>query len=79
MRQKINACAGFSRSKLAAIRDIADKAMSGVVPRREDLASLPDEEIIDRAAHLYFAAAVGLGAARRGERPAAGDEGNRPR
>ena len=40
--------AGFSRSKLAAIRDICAKTISGVVPHREALAALPDEEIIQR-------------------------------
>ena len=40
--------AGFSRSKLAAIRDICAKTLSGVVPDREALAALPDEEIIQR-------------------------------
>jgi DNA-3-methyladenine glycosylase II len=40
--------AGFSRSKLAAIRDISEKAMSGVVPHREELATLPDDEIVER-------------------------------
>ena len=37
--------AGFSRAKLAAIRDIATKAAAGIVPHRRDLAKLPDEEI----------------------------------
>ena len=40
--------AGFSRSKLAAIRDISAKALSGIVPHRDELASLPDDVIIER-------------------------------
>ena len=40
--------AGFSRAKLAAIRDIAAKAQEGIVPHRSELAKLPDEEIVVR-------------------------------
>jgi len=40
--------AGFSRAKVAAIRDIAAKTRTGVVPPRRMLARLADEEIITR-------------------------------
>lgn len=40
--------AGLSRNKLAAMRDLAAKAVSGVVPPRRALAKLPDAEIIER-------------------------------
>ena len=40
--------AGFSRSKLAAIRDISAKALSGIVPHRDELAGLPDDVIVER-------------------------------
>ena len=39
---------GFSRAKTAAIRDIAEKTLSGVVPGSKAIATLPDEEIIAR-------------------------------
>lgn len=39
---------GFSRAKAAAIRDIAEKSLSGVVPGSKAIALLPDEEIITR-------------------------------
>ena len=40
--------AGLSANKLAALRDLADKCLAGVVPTRRELAALPDEEIIAR-------------------------------
>ena len=40
--------AGFSRGKLLAIRDLAEKALSGVVPDSRRIARLSDEEIITR-------------------------------
>lgn len=40
--------AGFSRAKLAAIRDIAAKTKSGHVPQRRALAKLSDDEIVER-------------------------------
>ena len=43
----LRAC-GFSRAKIAAIRDIAAKAESGVIPDSRRIARMPDEEIIDR-------------------------------
>lgn len=39
---------GFSRAKVAAIRDIAAKAISGVVPTSRQIARLPDEAIVAR-------------------------------
>ncbi|HAB16691.1 MAG TPA: DNA-3-methyladenine glycosylase 2 family protein [Verrucomicrobiota bacterium] len=40
--------AGFSRAKVAAIRDIAAKAHAGVVPHQRDLVKLSDDEIVAR-------------------------------
>jgi DNA-3-methyladenine glycosylase II len=40
--------AGFSRAKTAAIRDLAEKAISGVVPGSKAIAGLSDEEIVAR-------------------------------
>lgn len=40
--------AGFSRAKVAAIRDIAAKTLSGVVPTSRQIALLTDDEIITR-------------------------------
>jgi DNA-3-methyladenine glycosylase II len=40
--------AGLSRGKLAAIRDLAQKALDGVVPTARAIARLPDEEIVER-------------------------------
>jgi DNA-3-methyladenine glycosylase II len=39
---------GFSGSKCAAIRDIAEKAQGGLVPTREEAARLEDEALIER-------------------------------
>ena len=39
---------GLSRSKVASVRDLADKAVQGVVPDRRRLAGMSDEEIIER-------------------------------
>jgi DNA-3-methyladenine glycosylase II len=39
---------GFSGSKVAALKDLAAKALLGVVPEREALEGLSDEEIIER-------------------------------
>ncbi|WP_035610462.1 DNA-3-methyladenine glycosylase [Haloferula sp. BvORR071] len=39
---------GFSRAKTAAIRDLAEKALSGIVPSSKAIAALSDEEIIER-------------------------------
>ncbi|GGG30705.1 DNA-3-methyladenine glycosylase 1 [Caldovatus sediminis] len=43
----LRAC-GFSASKVAAIRDIAEKAVAGVVPTRRGAARLSDEQLIER-------------------------------
>lgn len=43
---------GFSRAKTAAIRDLAEKAISGVVPGATAIAALPDEEIIARLTNV---------------------------
>ncbi len=39
---------GFSMSKVAAIRDIAEKAVGGLVPTLEEAARIPDEELVGR-------------------------------
>ncbi len=39
---------GFSRAKVAALRDIAAKTIEGVVPGSREIAKLSDEEIIAR-------------------------------
>jgi DNA-3-methyladenine glycosylase II len=39
---------GFSRAKAVALKDLAAKAVAGVVPQREALDLLSDEEIIER-------------------------------
>lgn len=48
--------AGFSRAKLAAIRDISARALAGTVPARRVIARWDDEEII---AHLTECRGVG--------------------
>ncbi len=40
--------AGLSRNKLAAMRDLAEKSVSGIVPLRKQLEPLSDAEIIER-------------------------------
>jgi DNA-3-methyladenine glycosylase II len=45
--QEIRAC-GFSFAKIKAIRDIAEKTLSGVVPGPREIANLSDDEIILR-------------------------------
>src|SRR5437867_3138824 len=40
--------AGFSRAKVAALKDLAGKTLDSVVPDGATLAQLPDEEIIAR-------------------------------
>ena len=39
---------GFSRAKVAAIRDIAAKTLDGTVPTTRQIKAMPDEEIIAR-------------------------------
>jgi DNA-3-methyladenine glycosylase II len=43
---------GFSASKIAALRDIADKSASGVVPTRQVAMRLSDVELIERLTSL---------------------------
>jgi DNA-3-methyladenine glycosylase II len=45
--QEIRA-AGFSFAKIKAIRDIAEKTLSGVVPSPREIVKLSDDEIIER-------------------------------
>jgi len=40
--------AGFSRAKILAIRDLAAKTLSGVVPTSRQIMKLSDDEIIER-------------------------------
>jgi DNA-3-methyladenine glycosylase II len=44
---QIRAC-GFSRAKIAAIRDIATKTLDGTIPTSRQIAKLSDDEIITR-------------------------------
>ena len=45
--REIRAC-GFSFAKIKAIRDIAEKTLSGMVPTSREIAKLADDEIISR-------------------------------
>lgn len=45
--EQLRAC-GFSLAKIRAIRDIAEKTLSGVVPSAKEIVTLPDDEIIAR-------------------------------
>ncbi|HYZ64824.1 MAG TPA: DNA-3-methyladenine glycosylase 2 family protein [Acetobacteraceae bacterium] len=45
--EALRAC-GFSRTKIAAIRDICARTLDGTVPSAADAASIPDEELIAR-------------------------------
>jgi DNA-3-methyladenine glycosylase II len=45
---QIRAC-GFSFAKIKAIRDIAEKTLSGVVPTSREIVKLSDDEIIRAA------------------------------
>ena len=45
--EQIRAC-GFSFAKIKAIRDIAEKTLSGVVPTSRQIVKLSDDEIIER-------------------------------
>jgi len=44
---QIRAC-GFSQAKIKSIRDIAEKALSGMVPSTREIVKLSDDEIIAR-------------------------------
>ncbi len=48
---KLRAC-GFSLSKIAAIRDIAEHTLSGVVPTLAKARKLSDDEIIERLTQI---------------------------
>lgn len=50
--EKLRAC-GFSQSKIKAIKDIAVKTVSGVVPSAEEIVTLSNEEIIARLTEIY--------------------------
>ena len=43
---------GFSATKLATIRGIAQAALDGIVPARDDALTMPDEALIDRLVTL---------------------------
>ena len=45
--EKLRAC-GLSRSKIAALKDLAAKTLDGTVPSARSLARMTDEEIIER-------------------------------
>jgi len=45
--EKLRAC-GLSRSKIAALKDLAAKTIDGTVPARRELVRMTDEEIIER-------------------------------
>jgi DNA-3-methyladenine glycosylase II len=49
--ERMRAC-GFSGSKVAAIRDIAEKAMGGLVPTRARAARLSDEKLIEQLVQI---------------------------
>lgn len=40
--------AGFSRAKIAAIRDIAAKTLDGTIPTNRAIRTMPDAEIVER-------------------------------
>lgn len=44
--------AGLSRAKTAAIKDVAQKTLAGVVPNKRSIARMSNEEIIDRLTTL---------------------------
>ncbi|MDB6080122.1 MAG: DNA-3-methyladenine glycosylase, partial [Akkermansiaceae bacterium] len=43
---------GFSRAKAAALRDLADKCLAGIVPTLEEAAAMPDQELIERISQV---------------------------
>lgn len=45
--------AGFSFNKIKAIRGLAEKTLEGIVPGRQEIMSLDDQEIIDRLTQCY--------------------------
>ncbi|MGH8183740.1 MAG: DNA-3-methyladenine glycosylase family protein [Rhodanobacteraceae bacterium] len=48
--------AGVSRNKIAALRDLAEKAHAGIVPRTAQLDRMPDQDLID---HLIQVRGIG--------------------
>lgn len=40
--------AGFSRAKIAALRDLSEKTLNGTVPSAREFSRLSDEEVIER-------------------------------
>jgi DNA-3-methyladenine glycosylase II len=50
--EKLRAC-GFSTSKTKAIKDIAEKTLSGVVPTGREIVRLSNDEIIERLTEIY--------------------------
>ncbi|MFC1664117.1 DNA-3-methyladenine glycosylase family protein [Pseudomonadota bacterium] len=40
--------AGLSRAKVLAVKDLADKSLTGIVPRRDVLARMSDDAIVSR-------------------------------
>jgi DNA-3-methyladenine glycosylase II len=43
---------GFSRAKIASLRDIGEKSLSSVVPGRREISKMSDEEIITRLTEI---------------------------
>ena len=44
--------AGLSRAKVAAMKDIAEKVLAGIVPRAREIAAMADQEIVERLTTL---------------------------
>src|SRR2546423_14716041 len=44
--------AGLSRSKVAAVKDLAAKTLDGTVPKASAMAKMSDKEIIERLTHV---------------------------
>jgi 3-methyladenine DNA glycosylase/8-oxoguanine DNA glycosylase len=44
--------AGLSQNKLRALRDLAEKTLAGIVPSRDDMGTMSDEEIIERCSEV---------------------------
>ena|SRR6267143_439392 len=43
---------GFSRAKIAALRDIAEKTISGLVPNSRQIQRMSDDEIVERLTQI---------------------------
>jgi DNA-3-methyladenine glycosylase II len=50
--QKMRDC-GFSKNKVKAIKDIAAKAVEGLIPDKKNIQKLSNEAIIDRLTQIY--------------------------